>query len=457
MSCEDYGLLYRLTEKSRVPQLRVNARAPTLGEVPVYNTFGTIKGTEKPNEIILLSAHFDSWDGSQGATDNGTGTIMMMEAMRILKQAYPHPKRTIMVGHWPGEEQGLNGSHAFAYDHPEIVRQIAGGLQSGQRHGTHSEHVGRRTARTAAQHMQDVARQAAAGIPGPAPLHRRWRAGHRRHRQRVVQLLRRAGVRAQRAQLGLRLVHPPHESRQLRQDRVRRSQGERDDRRDARVSRVGGSDVHHARARRSHGEPLAVAARWRRTRRADWPWCDQRRPARRRAVVARRRERSTRRAGRLTCPKTPRFTNDTSRVTAPSKLAHESDVTDKHDRSTLDAVARADRAREPDSLHRAGSRARRQRRRHPRLSDRCTLVDSRPRAVLDRGSALLRTSSPAPTIRPSPVSVLSSAATASHRRIPSSAPSGSSDRASTSPRICCAIATIARRSCSGTSAVRSGA
>jgi len=128
MSCEDYGLLYRLTERKQGPQLRVHAESESLGEVPVFNTLGTIHGTEKPNEYILLSAHFDSWDGSQGATDNGTGTIMMMEAMRILKQAYPHPKRTIMVGHWPGEEQGLNGSRAFAYDHPEIVRAIQAGF-----------------------------------------------------------------------------------------------------------------------------------------------------------------------------------------------------------------------------------------------------------------------------------------------------------------------------------------
>jgi carboxypeptidase Q len=128
MSCEDYGLLYRLTERNQGPELRVNAESQSMGEVPMYNTFGTIKGTEKPNEYILLSAHFDSWDGSQGATDNGTGTITMMEAMRILKTAYPHPKRTIMVGHWPGEEQGLIGSHAFAYDHPEIVRAIQAGF-----------------------------------------------------------------------------------------------------------------------------------------------------------------------------------------------------------------------------------------------------------------------------------------------------------------------------------------
>lgn len=128
MSCEDYGLLYRLTERHQGPELRVNAESQAMGEVPMYDTFGVIKGSEKPNEYVLLSAHFDSWDGSQGATDNGTGTITMMEAMRILKTAYPHPKRTIMVGHWPGEEQGLIGSHAYAYDHPEIVRQIQAGF-----------------------------------------------------------------------------------------------------------------------------------------------------------------------------------------------------------------------------------------------------------------------------------------------------------------------------------------
>ena len=128
MSCEDYGLLYRLTERHQGPRLRVNAQAQALGEAPMYNTIGMIRGSEKPNEYVLLSAHFDSWDGSQGATDNGTGTITMMEAMRILKAAYPHPKRTIMVGHWPGEEQGLIGSRAYAYDHPEIVRAIAAGF-----------------------------------------------------------------------------------------------------------------------------------------------------------------------------------------------------------------------------------------------------------------------------------------------------------------------------------------
>jgi Zn-dependent M28 family amino/carboxypeptidase len=72
----------------------------------------------------MLSAHFDSWDGATGATDNGTGTLVMMEAMRILKKIYPNPKRTILVGHWGSEEQGLNGSRAFVEDHPEIVNKL---------------------------------------------------------------------------------------------------------------------------------------------------------------------------------------------------------------------------------------------------------------------------------------------------------------------------------------------
>ena len=124
LSCEDYGLVYRLADNRQGPVLRIQAESQDLGEIPVFNTVAEMKGTEKPNEYVMLSAHFDSWDGSSGATDNGTGTIAMLEAMRILKKTYPNPKRTILVGHWSGEEQGLNGSRAFAADHPEIVRGL---------------------------------------------------------------------------------------------------------------------------------------------------------------------------------------------------------------------------------------------------------------------------------------------------------------------------------------------
>jgi hypothetical protein len=124
LSCEDYGLLYRLADNNQHPTVRITADAEQLGEVPVFNTIATIRGSEKPDEYVMLSAHFDSWDAGSGATDNGTGTLTMLEAMRILKQVYPQPKRTILVGHWSSEEQGLNGSTAWSADHPEVVAKI---------------------------------------------------------------------------------------------------------------------------------------------------------------------------------------------------------------------------------------------------------------------------------------------------------------------------------------------
>jgi carboxypeptidase Q len=124
LSCEDYGLVMRLAANRQGPRLRLDARSEELGEVPVFNVVAELKGTEKPDEYVVLSAHLDSWDGASGATDNGTGTITMLEAMRLLKAAYPNPKRTIVVGHWGGEELGLIGSGAFAEDHPEIINGL---------------------------------------------------------------------------------------------------------------------------------------------------------------------------------------------------------------------------------------------------------------------------------------------------------------------------------------------
>ncbi len=121
LSCEDYSLVHRLASREQGPRIRLDADAEFLGEVPAFNVVAAIPGTELPDEYVLLSAHLDSWDGASGATDNATGTIMMHEAMRILQATYPNPRRTIMVGHWGGEEQGLIGSNAFAADNPEVV------------------------------------------------------------------------------------------------------------------------------------------------------------------------------------------------------------------------------------------------------------------------------------------------------------------------------------------------
>ncbi|MBK7404467.1 MAG: M20/M25/M40 family metallo-hydrolase [Phycisphaerales bacterium] len=87
----------------------------TPGPIPVYDTIAEIRGTEKPDEVVIVSAHLDSWNGpgSQGATDNGTGSSVTLEAARILAASGAKPKRTIRFILWTGEEQGLLGSKGY--------------------------------------------------------------------------------------------------------------------------------------------------------------------------------------------------------------------------------------------------------------------------------------------------------------------------------------------------------
>jgi carboxypeptidase Q len=120
VGCEDYGLLHRLAAGGGAT-LRVRADAEHTGPAPAANTLGMVRGAELPDEYVVLSAHLDSWDAASGATDNGAGVLAVLEAMRILREAYPRPRRTIVVALWGGEEQGLNGSRAFAEDHPAVV------------------------------------------------------------------------------------------------------------------------------------------------------------------------------------------------------------------------------------------------------------------------------------------------------------------------------------------------
>lgn len=133
MSLEDYGMLYRLTQRGKAPTLKLDVQSKILPEAKNFNTIAIIPGKELPEEYVILSSHLDSWDGGQGATDNGTGVLTMMEAARVLKKHYQNNKRTILIGLWGGEEQGLNGSRAFVEDHPEMVKntQVVFNLDSG--------------------------------------------------------------------------------------------------------------------------------------------------------------------------------------------------------------------------------------------------------------------------------------------------------------------------------------
>jgi carboxypeptidase Q len=95
------------------------------GPVPVYNVLADIPGTEKPDEMVIVGGHIDSWDGATGTTDNGTGVATTLEAARLLMAAGAKPRRTIRFMLWSGEEQGLLGSDAWIKKHPEEMAKIS--------------------------------------------------------------------------------------------------------------------------------------------------------------------------------------------------------------------------------------------------------------------------------------------------------------------------------------------
>jgi hypothetical protein len=97
------------------------------GPIPQYNVVADLKGSEKPDEMVIVCGHFDSWNspGSQGALDNGNGACVAMEAARILSAAKVKPKRTIRFVLWSGEEQGLLGSRGYVETHKAEMDKVS--------------------------------------------------------------------------------------------------------------------------------------------------------------------------------------------------------------------------------------------------------------------------------------------------------------------------------------------
>jgi len=118
MEAEHYGRIVRLLERKQDVSLELDIQTKTVDEDQLqYNTIAELPGTDKKGEIVMIGAHLDSWHAGTGATDNGAGVAATMEAMRILKAIGVHPKRTIRIGLWSGEEQGLFGSQAYVASH----------------------------------------------------------------------------------------------------------------------------------------------------------------------------------------------------------------------------------------------------------------------------------------------------------------------------------------------------
>ena len=128
VTSEGYSLIWRLMKRGPV-EVEVNI-TNTIGDRPatVYNTIAEIRGSEKPEEIVVLGAHLDSWDLGTGATDNGTGSMVVLEAARALQKSGLRPKRTIRFALFSGEEQGLNGSRAYVEAHRDEMSRVSAAL-----------------------------------------------------------------------------------------------------------------------------------------------------------------------------------------------------------------------------------------------------------------------------------------------------------------------------------------
>jgi hypothetical protein len=135
LAVEHYNRMVRLLER-RVPvtvELNVQTAFREESQPNGFNILGEIPGTDKADEIVVIGAHFDSWHGGTGATDNASGCAAMMEVMRILKTADLRPRRTVRIGLWGAEEGGLLGSRFYTEQHlgtlaapkPELAKTSA--------------------------------------------------------------------------------------------------------------------------------------------------------------------------------------------------------------------------------------------------------------------------------------------------------------------------------------------
>ena len=115
---EHYGRIYRILDKGIPVKMELDVKNSfQTQELNSFNIVAEIPGTDKADEVVMVGAHFDSWHSGTGATDNAAGSAVMMEAMRILKALNLPMRRTVRIGLWTGEEQGLIGSREYVTAH----------------------------------------------------------------------------------------------------------------------------------------------------------------------------------------------------------------------------------------------------------------------------------------------------------------------------------------------------
>jgi len=130
VTLEDSTLMRRMQQRGEQIRLKLEMGAQMLPDAPSANVVGEIRGTEKPEEVIILSGHLDSWDVGQGAQDDGAGTVIAMEAARLIQALGLKPRRTLRVVLWTNEENGLRGGRAYRDAHRAEFKDIVAALET---------------------------------------------------------------------------------------------------------------------------------------------------------------------------------------------------------------------------------------------------------------------------------------------------------------------------------------
>ena len=227
---ENYGRIVRTLEKKVPVTMLVDIENKFYDDdLNSFNIIGEIPGSDKAkaDEIVMLGGHFDSWQSGTGATDNGAGSAVMLEAMRILKATGVKMRRTVRIGLWTGEEQGLFGSRAYMKQHfgdPNVEQD--------RHHSPDQDHARARQARRLLQHRQRHRQNPRRLSPrkrngrsnfqrmdGSVPRSRHDHADHPQHRRHGSPFLRRRrppGLSIHPGSDGLRHSHPPLQHGRLR-------------------------------------------------------------------------------------------------------------------------------------------------------------------------------------------------------------------------------------------------
>jgi carboxypeptidase Q len=191
VTAEDADLIAHLVAQGPA-RIHLTLTPQTLANAPSYNVVADLKGSESPDQIVVVSGHLDSWDLGTGAIDDGAGVAVAMGAAQLIRNLDLHPKRTIRVIAWMNEENGLAGGRAYAADHSSEIKNHIAAIESdlGAGHPTgfsaHIDPAGLQALQPLAQILKssgaalirladgpvgaDISPLDAAGVPGFAPL-----------------------------------------------------------------------------------------------------------------------------------------------------------------------------------------------------------------------------------------------------------------------------------------------